>query len=112
MATGAVERDGYRLFQKGVYYCAHDNGNSFEQILRIYLDPHLEFVDPGRHDVVGDHLGDATALAPVADGELAARLYPGVGRASHIGGCRGRGAGGRGRAHRPGIGGHEPGRAG
>lgn len=70
------ERDGYRLFQKGVYYCAFDQDYSYEQILRIYLDPHLEFVDPGRHDVIGDHLGDATVLTPVPDGQLAARLYP------------------------------------
>lgn len=75
------ERDGYRLYQHSIFRCAspvdpknptfpHDL--TYEQILRIYLNPNLEVVDPGAHDVIGTEGGDVTAMTPVSDTSLLA----------------------------------------
>lgn len=78
------ERDGYRLYQHSIYYCAspavpkfagspHDL--NFEQIVRLYLAPNLEVVSPGAHDVIGNVAGDITALTAVDGTSLTPRIY-------------------------------------
>jgi hypothetical protein len=80
------ERDGFRMYQKGVFYCASDLPTSpsapkgrhnlnFEQILRIYLNPNLEIVDPGAHDVIGGQQGDAAALTVADESTFVPRIY-------------------------------------
>jgi Stage II sporulation protein len=70
------ERDGYRLYQHSIYRCATaPNSLSYEQILRLYLNPNLEVVNPGAHDIVGTAQGDFTALTPADETALAPRIY-------------------------------------
>jgi hypothetical protein len=80
------ERDGFRMYQKGVFYCASNLPTSsaapkgrhnlnFEQILRIYLNPNLEIVDPGAHDVIGGQQGDAATLTVANETAFAPRIY-------------------------------------
>lgn len=70
------EVDRYRLYQHSIYRCATPPTNlSYEQILRIYLSPNLEIVNPGAHDVIGTSQGDLTALAAGDGTTLAPRIY-------------------------------------
>lgn len=80
------ERDGFRMYQKGIYYCSSDlpttksapkgqHNLNFEQILRIYLNPNLEIVDPGSHDVIGEEQGDAATLTVADETAFAPRIY-------------------------------------
>ncbi len=61
-----IDADGKRLYQRSILRCGHQ-GMDFEQILRIYLEPKLEIVTAGTHDIVGDPAGDAAALVRTAD---------------------------------------------
>jgi hypothetical protein len=56
------DADAYKLMQASLVQCIHD-GLDFEQTLRVYLDPRLEIVKPGAHNVIGTLQGDGTALA-------------------------------------------------
>ena len=78
------QRDGYRLYQHSILRCAspldprhpefpHDL--NYEQILRIYLNPHLEVVDPGANNVIGTSQGDVTTLTGLSATALAPRIY-------------------------------------
>ena len=70
------ERDRFRLYQRSIYNCATPPSSlSYEQILRIYLNPSLEIVSPGAHDAIGTTQGDATALAALDETTLAAHIY-------------------------------------
>src|SRR4029077_20811659 len=61
------ERNGYRLYQKGVKACAND-GLTYEQIARIYYGKTLQLTDPGRHNIAGgaNGPGDSGAVVPHA----------------------------------------------
>ena len=66
--TGATtpcgtDADHWRIYQRSAYDCAKRLGMTMEQILRMYLSPHLEVVTPGAHDIVGRRFGDAAALS-------------------------------------------------
>ena len=52
VATCGAEKNGYRLYQKGVKACAND-GLTYEQIARIYYGKTLQLTDPGRHNIAG-----------------------------------------------------------
>ena len=78
------QRDGYRLYQHSLLHCAlpadaahpeylHDL--DYEQILRIYLDPNLEIVNPGANNVIGTSQGDVTVLTGSSAGKMAPRIY-------------------------------------
>jgi len=74
-----TDADGFRLYEHSVFDCAKRLGMTYEQILRRYLDPHLEIVDPGLHDIVGTGNGDVSALVAVDAATFAPRLYREVG---------------------------------
>ena len=67
VATCGAERNGYRLYQKGVKACAND-GLTYEQIARIYYGKTLQLTDPGRHNIAGgaNGPGDSGAVVPHA----------------------------------------------
>ena len=67
VATCGAEKNGYRLYQKGVKACAND-GLTFEQIARIYYGKTLQLTDPGRHNIAGgpNGPGDVGAVLPDA----------------------------------------------
>ena len=69
IATCGAEKNGYRLYQKGVKACAKA-GLTFEQIARVYYGSTLQLTDPGRHNIVGrlNGHGDIGAVVPTAGG--------------------------------------------
>ncbi|MBA2255368.1 MAG: hypothetical protein H0W07_09665, partial [Chloroflexi bacterium] len=50
-------------------------GHTWEGVMRNYLEPRLEIVDPGVHNLVRDARGDAGVLDGRIDGQLQARTY-------------------------------------
>ena len=70
IATCGAEKNGYRLYQKGVKACAND-GLTYEQIARIYYGKTLQLTDPGRHNIAGgaNGPGDTGAVVPDGDGD-------------------------------------------
>jgi hypothetical protein len=74
VACGA-DADRWHMFQHSMRRCGLD-GLTMEQMLRVYLQPGLEIVDPGRHDIVGREFGDASALVGDGKGQLTARVWP------------------------------------
>lgn len=67
IATCGAERNGYRLYQKGVKACALA-GKSFETIARMYYGTTLELTEVGRHNTVGTPYGAGDLGAVVPDG--------------------------------------------
>jgi len=69
IAECGAEKNGYRLYQKGVKACAKA-GMTAEQIARVYYGSTLELTDPGRHNIVGtlNGRGDVGAVVPTDDG--------------------------------------------
>lgn len=69
IATCGAEKNGYRLYQKGVKACARA-GMTYEQIARIYYGSTLQLTDPGRHNIAGtlNGRGDTGAVVPTAEG--------------------------------------------
>lgn len=59
-----ADSDRWRMYQHSAFKCGKA-GMNMEQILRKYLEPRLEIVTPGRHDIVGD--GSGTLAAEVGD---------------------------------------------
>ena len=52
---------GFKLFHNSTRQCGQD-GLTWREILRAYLKPNLEIVEPGRHDIIGSRHGDASAM--------------------------------------------------
>lgn len=74
------DHDGFHIFQHSAFDCgrpASKGGQSMtaEQILRTYLSPRLEIVQPGSHDIVGAEFGDASALVTDGDGMLTPHIW-------------------------------------
>jgi hypothetical protein len=67
--------DHFRLYEHSVFDCAKRRHYTWKQILRTYLNPRLEFVVPGAHDIIGNDLGDASVLVRVDPDILSPRLY-------------------------------------
>ncbi len=69
IATCGAEKNGYRLYQRGVKACAKA-GLTYEQIARIYYGSTLQLTDPGRHNIAGTPhgRGDTGAVVPTAEG--------------------------------------------
>jgi len=67
------EADHWRLYQRGVLSCANA-GLRWPSIMRTYLDPRLEIVEPGGHDIVGDQDGDVSMLV-TAEGLSRPHIY-------------------------------------
>jgi hypothetical protein len=69
IASCGAQRNGFRLYQKGVKACARA-GLTYEQIARIYYGPSLQLTDPGRHNIAGppNGRGDTGAVIPVEGG--------------------------------------------
>ncbi|MET1231874.1 MAG: SpoIID/LytB domain-containing protein [Candidatus Limnocylindrales bacterium] len=81
IASCGAEKNGYRLYQRGVKACAKA-GLTYEQIARIYYGPTLQLTDPGRHNIVGtlNGRGDIAAAVPTAEGiDVHVRASTGVG---------------------------------
>ena len=57
-----ADRDGFHLYEHSAMACAKKRKMTFIQILHTYLDPNLEIVRPGAHDVFGSPSGDVLAL--------------------------------------------------
>jgi hypothetical protein len=82
-----ADKDSWRIYQHSAYKCARA-GMNMEQILRTYLEPRLEIVTPGRHDIFGSaagtaasEVGDASAVVEGPGGELVPHVWQ-VGAAS------------------------------
>ncbi len=52
---------GFKLFHNSTRQCGQD-GLTWREILRKYLKPNLEIVEPGSHDIIGSRHGDASAM--------------------------------------------------
>ena len=74
-----AEKDGFHLFQHGAFGCAKD-GMTWEGILRVFLEPKLEIVDPGVHDLVGSIRGDAGVMDTSSSDVLVPRTYASTGK--------------------------------
>jgi hypothetical protein len=72
------ETDGFHLFQHSAFDCGKQ-GMTWEGILRVFLEPKLELVDPGVHSLVGNVMGDAGVFDGSTPGALKARTYNSTG---------------------------------
>ncbi len=72
VACGA-DANGFKLYHNSTRRCGQD-GLTYREILRLYLKPNLEIVEPGRHDVIGSKHGDASAMKQDA-GRNEARVW-------------------------------------
>ncbi len=71
------DSDGWKMYQWSMYECGKD-GLTWEGMLRRYLEPNLEIVDPGDHHIAVGPLGDAAIVVPGStDGTKQARIYAG-----------------------------------
>jgi hypothetical protein len=71
----AADVDHFRLYEQSVFDCAKRRHYTWKQILRTYLNPRLEFVVPGEHNIIGNGLGDTAALVRVDPDVLTPRIY-------------------------------------
>jgi hypothetical protein len=76
-----TDSDGWHLFQHSAHDCGRD-GHTWEGIMRKYVEPRLQIVDPGSHDLLGDIRGDAGVLTPRRDSFLG-RTYRASGAGFH-----------------------------
>ena len=60
-AACGADATGFKLFHRSTRKCGED-GLKFREILRLYLKPNLEIVQPGRKDIIGTKHGDASAM--------------------------------------------------
>ncbi len=67
--------DHFRLYQHSIFDCAKHGPDTWRQILRTYLNPHLELVVPGAHDIIGNDLGDASVLVRADPDTMMPRIY-------------------------------------
>jgi hypothetical protein len=68
------DADGWKLYQQSVRRCGLD-GLRMRDILRTYLEPRLEIVTLGRHDIIGNEKGDAAAFVRNDQDELVAHVW-------------------------------------
>jgi hypothetical protein len=73
VACGA-DADGWKLYQTSVKRCGVV-GLRMRDILRKYLEPRLEIVSLGRHDIIGNEKGDAAAFVENGQDELVAHVW-------------------------------------
>jgi hypothetical protein len=69
-----ADTDGWKLYQNSTRRCGED-GLRMLDILRLYLEPRLEIVTLGRHDIVGNERGDASAFVRNGQGHLVAHVW-------------------------------------
>jgi hypothetical protein len=69
-----TDTDGWKLYQNSTRRCGQD-GLRMLDILRLYLEPRLEIVSLGRHDIVGNERGDASAFVVNGQDELVAHVW-------------------------------------
>ncbi len=60
-AACGADATGFKLFHNSTRKCGQD-GLKYREILRLYLKPNLEIVEPGEHDIIGTKHGDASAM--------------------------------------------------
>ncbi|MEA2026636.1 MAG: SpoIID/LytB domain-containing protein, partial [Chloroflexota bacterium] len=60
-AACGEDATGFKLFHNSTRKCGYD-GLKYREILRLYLKPNLEIVEPGRNDTIGSKHGDASAM--------------------------------------------------
>lgn len=79
-----TDSDGFRLYQHSAFDCAK-RGMTWEGILRTYMEPRLEIVDPGIHNVLGSEFGDAVVLEPAQTLQegIRPRVYSSTGTTFH-----------------------------
>ncbi len=69
-----ADATGFKLFHHSTKQCGKD-GLKWRQILRLYLKPNLEIVEPGRHDVIGTKHGDASAMVRNESAQWVAHVW-------------------------------------
>ncbi len=69
-----ADRTGFKLYHRSTRACGLD-GLKYRQILRLYLNPNLEIVTPGRHDIIRSRNGDASAMVQTDDGQSVAHVW-------------------------------------
>jgi hypothetical protein len=69
-----ADRNGFKLYHRSTRACGLD-GLKYRQILRLYLNPNLEIVTPGRHDIIRSRNGDAAAMVQSDDGQQVAHVW-------------------------------------
>jgi len=75
------DSDSWRMYQRSAYNCGID-GLNMEQVLREYVDPRLEIITPGRHDILGPAdvfpaslVGDVSAVVEGPKGALVPHVW-------------------------------------
>lgn len=75
------DSDQWRMYQRSAFNCGKA-GMAMEQIIRKYLEPRVEIVTPGRHDILGDgsgslaaEVGDLSALVEGPEGSLIPHVW-------------------------------------
>ncbi len=68
-----ADAGGFKLFHNSTKKCG-SIGLKYREILRKYLNPALEIVTPGAHDVVGTKHGDALAMEQIP-GQRTTRVF-------------------------------------
>jgi hypothetical protein len=69
-----ADANGFKLYHRSTRACGQD-GLTWREILRRYLNPNLEIVDPGRHDIIGSKHGDASAMVRNDASQWVARVW-------------------------------------
>ncbi len=83
-----ADANGFKLYHRSTRACGLD-GLKYREILRRYLNPNLEIVSPGRHDIVETRHGDAAAMVQNDDGQQVAHVWaPGGSAAGSRAGVR------------------------
>lgn len=69
-----ADANGFKLFHRSTRACGQ-SGLTWREILRLYLKPNLEIVEPGRHHVLRSRHGDAAAMVDNAASQLVAHVW-------------------------------------
>ena len=69
-----TDSDGWHLMQHGAFDCGKI-GHTWEGVMRNYVEPRLEIVDPGAHNLLGDIRGDAGVLDTSGEYDIVGRAY-------------------------------------
>ena len=73
--TCGADATGFKLFHRSTKACGED-GLKWREILRLYLKPYLEIVEPGRHHLIGTRHGDSTAMVRNDASQWVAHAWP------------------------------------
>lgn len=69
-----ADANGFKLYHHSTRACGQDE-LKWQEILRLYLKPNLEIVDPGRHDIIGTKQGDASTMVRNGNAQWVAHVW-------------------------------------